>query len=186
MSGFEKLDDELGNPEEEKRLLEELRAREAQERARKTATRKAARARKTFEERIPKISHPTERQKQTLEKFGVEPLPTGYLCSNLIAYILRGNGAEPGGLNPFQRAAYFNRVQQEWKGKKVAYFKQRGVVRYIFPKAKERVLKEIKENRKVLPSAFLATVAFGEDENALSAHHVEIKELEKAEAEKES
>lgn len=164
---WSQIDEE--NPKEERKKLEEFRAKELKRKILKSTEQKRKRADLSYEKRISKASQPSEHQKKILDNFGVEVLPTKKLNSRQIEFILKGNGAEPSDMNEAQRAAYLNRAQKSWKGKKVVRinkFQEKGVVRYIFPKTKSEieVNKETHEDSGITLSPFMATVDFGDKE----------------------
>lgn len=169
------------NPEEERRKLDEFREKEAAREAARKAEAQKSRASVSYGERITKNARPTPKQIELLNEFGVEVLPTKLLNTRQIGFILNGNGAEPPGLNKYERAAYLKKAQAEWQGKKITRPEgDKGVVRYVFPKFREEVNEERKRFTDKRVSVCKATVDFG-DKEALVTKVMQLASLQKEE-----
>ena len=58
----------------------------------------------------------TEKQKETLLGFGIEPPPTKSACFHLLSFIFEVNWKN---MNKFEKAAFVKKMQWEWIGAKV-------------------------------------------------------------------
>lgn len=82
----------------------------------------------------------TPRQKELLNQFGILPPPTKSSASDLIGFVLKGNGT--GGKTQSDRIGLVKHAQTKWIGKKVTLMgreSQTGTVLYIRAKDSSKV-----------------------------------------------
>ncbi|MBI3255909.1 MAG: hypothetical protein HYZ63_02970 [Candidatus Andersenbacteria bacterium] len=143
------------NPVEERQRLQETQGREEGAKKRNKEERQQKQAiEEEAERKIPASLQPTPKQITALENFRIEVPPTKKLCSRMLDFILKGNGATGVPEKPFERAALLIATQRKWNRQRIKHrnSERTGQVIYIFPRSERGVIEQ-KENDTLASNA---------------------------------